>query len=106
MNRLSTALVSIIGKTPTYMRPPYFSTDSRVLSVLGDMGYHVIEADIDTLDWQNDGEDAIRTSVQRFKDGLDAGGSIELSHDVYERTADTLVQAMIDEINERGLKGM
>lgn len=106
MNLLESALMGIIGKYPTYMRPPYFSTNALVLQTMSDLGYHVITADIDTLDWQNDSEGGISTSVQRFKDGLSAGGSIELSHDVHQWTANVLVQSMIDEVRNRGLRGM
>ncbi len=66
----------------------------------------MVQAGIDTLDWANDSQAGIQTSVQRFVDGLDAGGSLELSHDVHQCTANVLVQAMIDEVQRRGLRGM
>ena len=106
MNLLESALMQILGYYPTYMRPPYFSTNDLVLQTMTELGYHVIQAGIDTLDWANDSEVGIQTSVQNFKNGLDAGGSLELSHDVHQWTANVLVQAMIDEINRRGLRGM
>lgn len=102
---LEDALIEITGKYPTYMRPPYFSTNDLVLQTAGELGYHVVNADIDTLDWDNDSQEKIQTSVQRFKDGLSGGGSIELSHDVHQWTANVLVQAMIDEVKARGLRG-
>lgn len=105
MNQLKDALLQITGKYPAYMRPPYFSTNNLVLQTMGELGYHVINADIDTLDWANDSQQGIQTSVQRFKDGLNQGGTIELSHDVHQWTANTLVPAMISEIKKRGLKG-
>jgi peptidoglycan/xylan/chitin deacetylase (PgdA/CDA1 family) len=105
MTELESALVDIIGKFPTYMRPPYFSTNDAVLQTLGDLGYHVIQADIDTQDWANDSPDAIQTSVELFNQGLDAGGSIVLAHDVHENTANTLVPAMIAAIQDQGLQG-
>lgn len=43
--------------------------------------------------------------MQRFKVGLDAGGTIELSHDVHQWTANVLVQAMVEEVRGRGLRG-
>ena len=106
MNLLESALMQILGYYPTYMRPPYFSTNDLVLQTMTELGYHVIQAGIDTLDWANDSQGAIQTSVQRFVDGLNAGGSIELSHDVHQWTANVLVQAMIDEVKRRGLRGM
>ncbi|KAI9791858.1 MAG: hypothetical protein M1816_003403 [Peltula sp. TS41687] len=106
MNLLESALQQIIGYFPTYMRPPYFSTNDLVLETMAELDYHVINADIDTLDWANDSEGAIQTSVQRFKDGLNAGGSISLEHDVHQWTAQVLVQAEIDEIKRRGLRAV
>lgn len=88
------------------MRPPYFSTNDFVLQTLRELNFHVIHASIDTLDWQNDSEAAIGTSVQLFKNGLNQGGTIELSHDVHQWTANTLVQVMINEIKAKRLRGM
>ena len=106
MDQLSNALRNIIGRVPRYMRSPYFAANDLSLSTLRDLNFHVIHASIDTLDWQNDSEAAIGISVQRFKDGLNQGGTIELSHDVHEWTANTLVQAMINAVKAKGLRGM
>ncbi|KAL9124288.1 MAG: hypothetical protein Q9217_006367 [Psora testacea] len=106
MTLLEDALIQIIGRYPSYMRPPYFATNDLVLRTMGELGYHVVNADIDTLDWANNSPDLIQTSVQRFRDGLNAGGSIALSHDVHQWTANTLVQAMIDEVRNRGLRAV
>lgn len=43
MTELETILLSMIGKVPTYMRPPYFSTNALALQTLGSLGYHVIK---------------------------------------------------------------
>src|SRR5690348_12045946 len=100
MTQLESALVDIVGSFPTYMRPPYFSTNDAVLQTMADLGYHVIQADIDTQDWANDSPDAIQTSVELFNQDLDAGGSIVLAHDVHAETANTLVPAMIAAIQD------
>ena len=105
MHQLENALVSIIGKKPTYIRPPYFEANTLVQKTLGELGYHIITADIDTKDYDNDKPDKIKNAVQNFKDGLQRGGTIELSHDVHEWTANVLVQAMIDEVKNKHLKG-
>lgn len=106
MDQLSNALRNIIGKVPRYMRSPYFAANDLSLRTLGELGFHVIHASIDTLDWANDSQGAIGTSVQRFKDGLNAGGTIELSHDVHQWTANVLVQEMINDVKGKGLRGM
>ena len=103
MTLLSDALTSILGYYPQYMRPPYFATNDFVLQTLGSLGYHVVQASIDTLDYENDSEALIQNAVNNFVAGLDAGGTIEVSHDVHQWTANTLVQAMIDNVRSRGL---
>lgn len=80
MTDLETVLLGLIGKFPTYMRPPYTSYTSETLSILGNLGYHVIVYDIDTLDY-NYATYGDTTSLGIFESGLDAGGTISLEHD-------------------------
>jgi peptidoglycan/xylan/chitin deacetylase (PgdA/CDA1 family) len=105
MTELEAAYMSILGYFPTYMRPPYFDTSALVLDTLGGLGYHVIEADIDTLDYENATPDTVVNAFKNFNAGFNAGGTIELSHDVYATTVQTLVQQMIDAIKAKGLTG-
>jgi peptidoglycan/xylan/chitin deacetylase (PgdA/CDA1 family) len=51
MTQLETALLDIIGKYPTYMRPPYLDIDAKTLTVLGTLGYSVIMNDLNPQDW-------------------------------------------------------
>lgn len=106
MTQLEDALKQIVGIAPRYMRAPYFAVNDVVLGAMADLAYHVIDASIDTKDYENDDPALIGNSVNKFKAGLDAGGSIVLSHDVHEQTVHTLAQAMLDEIKARGLTGM
>ena len=48
------AIVQALGRIPTYFRPPYFSTNDDVLDTVGELGYHVINAGVDTNDWKGD----------------------------------------------------
>ena len=105
MNKLDDALFKIMGKTPTYMRPPFYETDGYTLPVMQDLGFHVIQSDIDTWDWAWNSEALIQNSIDKFNKGLDAGGTLELSHDVGEWTVKRLVPAMIAAVKDRGLKG-
>ncbi|KAF2671330.1 glycoside hydrolase/deacetylase [Microthyrium microscopicum] len=106
MTQLEAAFTSIIGKIPTYMRPPYFSTNALVLSTLGGLGYKVIQADVDTLDWEYGPEGQIATSEQIFQSGLDSGATINLSHDPLPNTISDLVPYMINAIKAKGLRGV
>ncbi|KAL8643600.1 MAG: hypothetical protein Q9226_008252 [Calogaya cf. arnoldii] len=102
--RLEDALFSIVGKLPTYFRAPYFSYSDLVMQTAAERGYKVINANIDTKDYEN--LNNMQVGYQNFKNGLDAGGSIVLAHDVHQATADTLVAGMLAEIKTRGLKGI
>ncbi len=42
------ALRNILGKYPTYMRPPYSDCSGTCQNVMSDLGYHVIYFDVDT----------------------------------------------------------
>ncbi|KAL9024739.1 MAG: hypothetical protein Q9180_007824, partial [Flavoplaca navasiana] len=102
--QLEDALFSIVGKIPTYFRAPFFSYSDIVMQTASERGYRVINANIDTKDYENLND--MQVGLRNFRDGLNAGGSIVLAHDVHEATANTLVPGMLAEIKNRGLKGV
>ncbi|KAL4817445.1 hypothetical protein BDW67DRAFT_159524 [Aspergillus spinulosporus] len=104
MTQLESAFAAAVGVVPTYMRPPYLAANDYVLSVMGELGYHVIGASVDTKDYENDHPDLIGRSVARFNQELDQGGTIILSHDIHEQTVRTLTYIMLEEVYERGLQ--
>lgn len=103
---LEHAFTQVIGQRPTYMRPPYLYVDATALQAMRDLGYHVIGASIDTKDYENDAPDLIWKSIVRFRGELAAGGNIVLAHDVHQQTVVRLARAMLEEVRERGLRGM
>ena len=74
------------------------------MQVASERGYRVINANIDTKDYEN--LDNMEVGLRNFRDGLNAGGSIVLAHDVHDATVNTLVAGMLAEIKKRGLKGV
>jgi peptidoglycan/xylan/chitin deacetylase (PgdA/CDA1 family) len=101
MTQVEAALTSIIGKFPTYMRPPYFSYNANALNVLGSLGYHVIQADIDTKDYEHQ-DASIGVAATNFQNGINSGGSISLEHDPLEVTVHQLVQQLINIVRAAG----
>lgn len=97
---LENLMVDLIGRYPTYMRPPYFEFNNEVLSVAKGLKYRVIITDLDTNDWKNDPA----ASLRDFKAGLDQKKSIVLAHDVHSSTVKTLLPNMLAELKRRGLK--
>ncbi|KAI9037898.1 chitin deacetylase [Aspergillus affinis] len=106
MTRLSAKIRDITGRAPTYMRPPYLEVNDLVLSVLGDLGYRVISASIDTKDYKHDTPWLIDHSYERFVEELEAGGTIVLAHDTHRQTVETLTREMLEGTKLRGLKAV
>ena len=106
MSQLESAFMQVMGAYPTYMRPPFLAVDGLVLSTMGELGYHVIGASTDTKDYENNHPDQIHRSIERFRDGMNAGGTIVLAHEIHQQTVDTLLQVMLDDVRGRGLTRM
>lgn len=99
------ALVQDLGFIPTYFRPPYFSSNEEALDIAGELGYHVVNAGVDTRDWTGDYDaarenfdEAIREDKRRKK------GKIVLAHDIKEKTAHELAEYMIEQADEHGYR--
>jgi peptidoglycan/xylan/chitin deacetylase (PgdA/CDA1 family) len=97
------ALNDILGFVPTYYRPPYGFTNGQVISQLQQLGYHILNWDLDTLDWQGDYVKA----KQNFNGPLSAGSPksssfIVLSHDIHQQTVTDLVPYMIQRVQALG----
>lgn len=85
---------SIVGQTPTMVRPPYGAVNEVVQSVAG---VPIMLWSIDTLDWQLKDAGLIRDYVlNTVKDG-----DIVLLHDIYEATVQAAIE-LIPLLQERG----
>ncbi|GKU05563.1 polysaccharide deacetylase family protein [Fusarium langsethiae] len=98
MTRLEADFLNIIGKYPTYMRAPYFSYGSNSLPVMKTLGYHVIGADVDTLDWEYNTPDETDKALKLFKQGTTALRTISLFHDVHSNTVRNLIPKVLDAV--------
>jgi peptidoglycan/xylan/chitin deacetylase (PgdA/CDA1 family) len=104
MSLLDNEISLIIGKSPVYMRPPYFSFNDQTLRVLGQLGYKVIIADIDTNDWQFS-SGGVEAPLDAYYTGLNNGGSIVLMHDVHQNTVENILPLIIKATLESGRRG-
>lgn len=109
MNQLESALLGIIGRYPTYMRPPYLSCGDTCISTLSALGYHIITTNLDTLDWQFNTASTISQSQDIFTNALAttsaaSGGWLVLAHEVQQTTVDMLAGYMIDTAKARGYR--
>lgn len=97
------AFVDILGFFPTYLRPPYESCNSDCMSDLGSMGYHVLNYDVDTLDWQENYQNSQQIFLNALQSGKPATNSfIELTHDIHNGTVHGFAQFMIDNLTKLG----
>jgi len=65
------------------------------------LGYHIINANLDTLDWANTGN--IQVSRDIYSQNV-ASNSLVLAHDVHPTTVDGLAEFMMTEALNRGLR--
>lgn len=97
------AFVDILGFFPTYLRPPYESCNGDCLNDLGATGYHVLNYDMDTLDWQENYPHSQQIFLSALQGGKPATNSfIELSHDIHDGTVHGFAQFMIDNLRQMG----
>jgi len=86
MQATSAAIESLVGFSPPILRPPFGQTSARVRSVAAELGYAMINWDIDTMDWRYRDPDRIYNVIMnRVEDG-----SVVLLHDIHVTTADAM----------------
>lgn len=101
------AFNNIIGKWPTYMRPPY-SNCSQATGCWEDMqelGYHRIYFDLDTDDTNHESPTNIQGSKDIVKNMLDMspseGSFLSIQHDISEQSVGNLSAYYFDLIKKK-----
>lgn len=90
---------ALTGQDMVLFRPPYGDYNDTLIDAANSLGYHVIQWDVDSLDWKDYGADAI---VSRVLDHKHLGnGSIILMHNGAKYTKDALDQ-VITGLQEKG----
>ncbi|KAJ4316401.1 hypothetical protein N0V94_005473 [Neodidymelliopsis sp. IMI 364377] len=105
------AIRNIIGKYPTYMRPPYSSCNGVCQNVLQKLGYVVSYFDLDTDDYNQLTREKIEVAKNNFRNAVNAanpatGSKLAIGHDIHELTALNLTVTMIETLQARGFKGV
>lgn len=90
---------ALTGRDMTVFRPPFGDYDDTVIQAANELGYHVIQWDVDSLDWKDYGCDAIIRTVTCHKHL--GNGSIILMHNGAKYTKDAL-EKMIICLKEQG----
>ncbi|MBS4539228.1 polysaccharide deacetylase family protein [Clostridium sp. D2Q-11] len=76
LERTEDKVYELIGKRTTLFRPPFGDYNDRLINVCKENGYHVIQWNIDSLDWKERG---VQPVVDRVIKNVD-DGSIILFH--------------------------
>jgi len=104
------ALANIIGKYPTYMRPPFSSCSGSCQTDMQKMGYHRVYFDLDSQDYLNDDPKLIQKSkdIVKWNLGNETNGHnvLVLQHDIHEQTVYNLSSYYFDAIKAKGWKGV
>ncbi|OAL47099.1 glycoside hydrolase/deacetylase [Pyrenochaeta sp. DS3sAY3a] len=105
------AIRNIIGKYPTYMRPPYSSCNAACQTVLRNLGYVISYFDLDTDDYNQLSN--IQVAKDNFKRILDqtpggptSGDRLAIAHDIHQQTALSLTGYMLEYLRSKGYRGV
>lgn len=103
------AIANIIGKYPTYMRPPYSqcSQGSGCWADMKALGYHRVYFDLDTQDYLN--PNSIQNSRDIVAQILGTGGATDylaIQHDLVAQSVANLSPFFFDQIKAKGWKGV
>jgi len=108
--KLDQTVAKVIGKSPTYFRPPFANCNAECLADMGRLGYHVVNFDVDTKDYENRTPQLIGISKDKFSTAVDAGqpndSFLVLAHDVHVETAITLTPFMLEKIKQKGYRAV
>jgi peptidoglycan/xylan/chitin deacetylase (PgdA/CDA1 family) len=105
------AIRNIIGKYPTYMRPPYSSCNSACQSMLKTLGYVVSYFDLDTDDYNQlaniqVAKDNFKRILDQTEGGPQSGDRLAIAHDIHEATALSLTGYMLEYLKSKGYRGV
>ena len=100
------AISSIIQLFPTSMRPPYLNAEQNVLDIMGELEYSVVSTNLDTKDFENNGE--VDSNVNNIKQKIEESDPtidsfISLQHDFTTKVVAT-TEEIIDLATKKGYK--
>ncbi|KAF8428632.1 hypothetical protein EV426DRAFT_279165 [Tirmania nivea] len=102
------ALRNIIGKWPTYMRPPYSSCNAACMATMHGLGYHVCYFDLDTEDYLHATPETNYISQQIVHNHLATSEDnwLSIMHDIHEQTVHNLTAYFLSEITAKGFRAV
>ncbi len=99
IQRVHDKVKELTGKDMILFRPPYGDYNNTLIDVANALNYHVIQWNIDSLDWKDFGASDIVKRVTEHKNLCN--GSIVLMHNGAKYTKDALEQVIVG-LQEKG----
>ncbi|KAH8726383.1 hypothetical protein GQ44DRAFT_825734 [Phaeosphaeriaceae sp. PMI808] len=113
MVKLEMATSNLIGKFPTYMRPPYSSCTaaSGCAQDMADLGYHISYFDLDTDDYNNITPEKAQIPKDNVYNAINPSNPssqqfLAIAHDIHLQTARNLTGYMLDLMVTKGYTGV
>ncbi|KAL6702409.1 hypothetical protein ACN47E_002051 [Coniothyrium glycines] len=105
------AIRNILGKYPTYMRPPYSSCNTACQNMLRTLGYVISYFDLDTDDYnQLSNIQVAKNNFKRILDqtqgGARSGDRLAIAHDIHQVVATELTAYMLQYLRSQGYRGV
>lgn len=102
------AIANVIGKYPTYMRPPYSQCATAGCQAdLQSLGYHRVYFDLDTNDYLNPLPSQIQASKDVVtKDLATTSEQLAIQHDIIQQSVANLSSYFFTAINNKGWTGV
>ena len=91
----------LTGQEMMLFRPPYGDYNDTLVNAANELGYHVMQWDVDSLDWKDYGADSIVSKVLEHEHL--GNGSIILMHNGAKYTKDALPR-VISGLQEKGFE--
>lgn len=92
-------IASVTGKEPHFIRTPNGDWDSKVLKAAQEVGYTVIQWEVDSLDWKNPG---VETIIRRVTTLVRPGSIVLLHASDSCRQTDEALPVVLRELREQG----
>ncbi|MBQ9932100.1 MAG: polysaccharide deacetylase family protein [Firmicutes bacterium] len=97
LNATAETIEGLTGKPPTLFRPPFGSYNNTLMETAEELGYHVIQWSVDSLDWKDISADEVVSRVT----GNIQPGSIVLFHNNAE-TVEEYLPRILEDLQSQG----
>lgn len=97
------ALADLLGRFPTYLRPPHSMSNAETDGWLADLGYHIAYFDLNTLGYENEAATLIQNSKDIWDarvEGLDPATEsvLQIEHDPLYHSVYNLTEHMLQSL--------